>query len=367
MNNNILFIVTSIEVGGIERYLLRFLKFLKLKKQFHTSVLCKSGRSGILKKEYENENADIILFKLGYFSFLDYWKFYKYLKKEKFDTVCDFTGDFSGMTLLIARLSGIQTRLAFYRGSEYQFNQSFIKVFYAKTMNFLVKKNATKVLSNSKTALNNFYPSWDENSGFYEVIYNGIPSFTKITDKEKSILRKEIGIPKNAFLIGHIGSYRHAKNHTQILEVAKQLTVEHENVFFFLCGADVKTYLEKEIKKINIEDRVFLYNVRSDIGDLLQIFDAFYFPSLNEGQPNALLEAMSIGVPFIASDIDSIREAVPLEYYKYLVSPKDTQHTQELFKDLIENTSEFPSKDLSQWTQNNFDIKKLFNKFLNNL
>jgi len=361
----VLFVITSLEVGGIETYLLRFLGFSSGK--LNSTVLCKGGRSGPLEDSYKQENVDIILFRLGYFSFYNYWKLHKYLKKENFDTICDFTGDFAGALLLVAKLANVKNRLVFYRGSEYQFVQTKIKMLYAKLMNHLVRKNATKILSNSKTALNNFHPSWKENPDFYEVIYNGIPLFNKISNEKSISIRAEYNIPENAFIIGHIGSYRKAKNHEHILKVASALLREYNNLFFILCGPRVKDSLGNKIKQMKINHRVILDNSRNDVPDLLHCFNAFYFPSLNEGQPNALLEAMSVGLPFVASNIDPIKEALSEKYYKYLTSPYDIEQTVELFKSFIEDQSTFPSDHLSKWTQDHFDTKKLFNKFLENL
>ena len=121
----VIFIVKTIEIGGLENYLLRFIKYAN--NRLDSTVLCNAGKSGTLEDAYRKENAKIILFKLGFFSLLDYWKLYKYLKKEKFDSICDFTGDFSGAVLLTAKFAGIRNRLVFYRGSEYQFIPTNIK------------------------------------------------------------------------------------------------------------------------------------------------------------------------------------------------------------------------------------------------
>lgn len=361
----ILFITSTLEVGGIETYLLRFLRSNSI--LFNSTVLCKSGKSGILESEYIKTNTNIITFKLGYFSLKEYWNLYNYLKHEKFDTLCDFTGDFAGLVLFISKLAGVKNRLVFYRGSEYQFKITFFKLLYAKFMNYLVKKFASKILSNSNTALNNFHKGWEENLSKYEVIYNGIPTFNLISKEKRESLRKEIGIPEENYLIGHVGRFTPAKNHPHILKVIKAILKRNSKISFYLCGTNVKTSLEDIVKNLGISNNVFLDNSRSDISELLQCFDIFYFPSLNEGQPNALLEAMSFGIPFVASNIESIKETIPNHYLSNLVDNNDLEKTIYTIENLINNISEFQSDELSLWTKENYKSEKLFKKFLKNL
>lgn len=357
----VLFVVTALEVGGIETYLLRFLNFAE--KDFDAYVYCKSGRDGVLEEKYKKLGATIIKNKFNYLSVSDSVKLYRFLRKEKFDAVCDFTGDFSGLFLLVSKLANIERRLTFHRESKYQFNPTKFKMRYARFMNFLVKKSATKVLSNSQTALNEFHPGWKDNNDFYEVIYNGIPFFPKIGLEKKEKIRVDLVIPKDAFLIGHVGRYTPAKNHQQIIKVAKVMLEKYPNVYFLLCGRDVNAGLEKEVTRLGLNNRIIMPGSRDDISEILQCLNAFYFPSLNEGQPNALLEAMSLGIPTVASNIESIKESFPEKFSNYLIDPNDSENAIGLLSSLIEEQSIFPSKEIADWTKENFDTKEQFEKF----
>jgi len=363
----VLFLVTALEVGGIETYLLRFLEYISKNNTLDKSVLCKSGKSGVLEDKYKRTNTKIILHKLSFFSIKDYILLYFLLKKNRYDTICDFTGDFSGLVLFVAKLAKISRRIAFYRESEYQFIPTKSRLFYAKIMNILVKRNATKILSNSKTALNEFHPLWQQNMELYSIIYNGIPSFVKISELEKYSKKELLGIPQNAFVIGHVGRYTKAKNHKQIIKIAKLILNKHNNVYFLLCGRDVDIYLKEIVIELGLQDRIIMPGSRDDISDILQCMDIFYFPSLNEGQPNALLEAMSVGIPIVASNIKPIKEIFPKSYYKYLVSPNDISQTLSLLEAFIKDDMEYPTKNIKDYVYKNFNIDILFNKFKNEL
>jgi len=361
----ILFFVTRLDVGGIENYLLRFLTYKDY--NFDATVLSKSGQKGMLDRDFIKQNVHIKLLKLGYFSLLDYWKLYKYIRYMKFDSVCDFTGDFAGIVLWVAKLAKINKRLVFYRSSDYRFKKTILRRIYAKIMNLLVNKSATKILSNSKAALDEFHPSYKEKSELFKVIDNGIPDYDNISTQQYKIIRKNIGVPVDAFLIGHVGRYNFSKNHKQILSVAEKLIKKYSNVYFFLCGRGVKDNLISFVKQKNLDGRIILDNSRNDVWQLLQSFNAFYYPSIVEGQPNALLEAMSVGLPFVSSNIITIKECVPEGFHKYLILASDSDKAVEFFSTFIEQTVKDDFHKVQTYIKNRYDASTNFNKFLKEL
>ena len=101
----VLFVVISLELGGTENYLLRFLDFTKNKK-IKPVVLCKRGVTGSLEKKYLALGVRLIKMRVNNLPSISWIRFYNFLKNEKIDTVCDFTGNFAGITLAISRFVG---------------------------------------------------------------------------------------------------------------------------------------------------------------------------------------------------------------------------------------------------------------------
>ena len=182
---------------------------------------------------------------------------------------------------------------------------------------------ATRILSNSHIALEHFHPQLQRtHPERFRVIYNGFDT-RNLSTRSKESIRTELGLPQDAFVIGHTGRYAPAKNH----------------------------------------ETIHLLDYRSDALHLLPAFDLFYFPSLNEGQPNALIEAMATGLPFIASDIPSIRESVPTNLYDYLVAPTDLPTHIKRIEYLYHNRQELTLTQCRDWAIQQFDAAKLFNEF----
>ena len=100
---------------------------------------------------------------------------------------------------------------------------------------------------------------------------------------------------------------------------------EKNKIRFLLAGDGPE---EKRLKALaaeyGIEDKIIFLGFRDDIPLILSLLDIFVLPSLEEGLPRAVIEAMAAGVPVIATDIGGTRELVANEKTGYLVQPGDS-------------------------------------------
>lgn len=319
----VLNLLTSLGVGGIERYLLRVIQAMDPAYWAH-EVLCKSGYAGELASEYEKAKVPIHLCRQEYFSPSSWWRLRHIIRQGCFDVVCDFTGDFAGIPMTMARLVGVPKRITWYRSSDVHYRRGF-RDLYARFIRMLVRQNSTDILSNSKANLDAFHPGWEKHNGVFEVIANGVPvePFASGEQRRKKV-RDLLGVSIDTQIIGHVGSFRYAKNHECILKAAAIVCAQHDNVLFMLVGdGELRPMIADEIERLNLRDRFLLLGNRSDVPDLLQGMDLFFFPSRVEGLPNALIEAMLSRLPFVTSDIPAILETIPPACHAYAVNPND--------------------------------------------
>ncbi|GGW22061.1 glycosyltransferase [Arenibacter certesii] len=357
--SRIIFFVTGLDSGGIENYLLRFLIFAK--NNIKATIYTKSGLLGDLEQEYLNAGAELKPFKLGLYSVKDHLKLYMELKKGKFDALVDFTGNFAALPLLLAKTVGIPNRVVFYRGSTNHFKEDYLRVTYNNILNKIIPLVSTSILSNSKAALDFFFKGIWENDDRFKVIYNGIDANAFLSTKDN--LRKELDIPSGAFVVGHVGRYNEAKNHLTMIQVAIELCKKYADVYFVFCGSKVVESLEKKVNQEGLSLQIKLLGYRKDIIKVLNTMDCFYFPSLTEGQPNALIEAMLVGLPFVASNINPIKETVPKIFHSQLLNPGDKNMAIEKIIKIKNNKLFAEELNLSKWSKSNFDSEKLFNEF----
>jgi len=302
------FFVARLDSGGLENYLLRFLT--EYHDRFETVFIwCKSGESGQLDKSFlAFGNVNLVKSKLGYLDLRSYECLISFLSVQNINTVCDFTGNFSGRVLAAANRARVAKRVSAYRGSSDHFRDDPFRRLYNRWVRMLTLKHSTNIIANSKAALRFFFPGqWRKDSRF-SVIYNGVNPSHFI--QETNNLREEFGIPRNAFVVGHTGRFNEAKNHSTIFAVAQRLVEKYADIYFILCGNGVKDKSDELLRKNGLQDRVLVFENRNDIPAFLNTMDCYFFPSVTEGQPNALIEAMIMGLPFVASDIPPVRETV---------------------------------------------------------
>jgi len=129
-------------------------------------------------------------------------------------------------------------------------------------------------------------------------------------------IRKEFGIPRNAYAICMIGRLVEEKGIIEFLVAASSLASRYKSVYFVLVGgrlpSDHDNSVDRNIKyaKNSIGDRLVLPGMRGDIPDILSAMDLFVLPSWREGMPRTIIEAMMMGLPVVATDIRGSREEV---------------------------------------------------------
>jgi|SRR5690554_4229185 len=358
----ICFLIPSVSSGGIEMYLLRFLTYVEDTKNI--TVLVRSNEKGELYEEYKATSVTLKFLPLGYISPAKIWQHYKFYKAQNFDVICDFNANFAGIPMLLAKLVRVKKRITFYRQSSHHFEKTRFRLAYTNFLNKLVKRYSTNIFSNSKSALKFFFPKEYQNDDRFKVIKNGVDihSFSeKNLSKEK--LREKLNLPKEKFIIGHTGRFAEAKNHYFLIDVVTQLIYKDNNNHLVLIGNNTDKLLPY-INSLNIGDNVTVLGYKSNISEYLHSFNLYFFPSITEGQPNALIEAMISGLPIVTSQIDSIKECLPKEGVKSLIDPYNVNDTVKKILKIKSNPENYIYRDFAI---ENFDAKIQFEEFRKNL
>lgn len=315
------FLIPSTGSGGLEVYTLRFIYFLN--DEFDVTVIVRNSKKAELYEDYKATGVNLEFMPLGYYSPIKMLSYYKYFKKMKFDIVCDLNANFAGIPMMLSKWAGVKRRIAYYGQSSHHFKQTTFRVAYTNYLNHLVDKYSTSIFSNSITALKFFFSKQYPDDPRLKVIRNGIElkSILSITDTREE-LKKKLGLPEGKFIVGHTGRFAEAKNHHFLLDVAKKLVEIDKNFYFVLLGKDTPK-LESYAEKLGIKDHITTFGYKNNVPEYLKAFDLYFFPSVTEGQPNALIEAMAAGTSIVASDIQPIIETLPENGLKSLVSPVD--------------------------------------------
>lgn len=123
-------------------------------------------------------------------------------------------------------------------------------------------------------------------------------------------LRAELGLGQDSFLAGIVANIRHEKGVEYAVAASDLLAQRGIDVPFVLVGDDERPVWQRRRTKLARDGRIFLLGRRSDVPALLPNFDVFVMPSLREGSPRAVVEAMLCHVPVIASAVGGVPELI---------------------------------------------------------
>jgi len=116
------------------------------------------------------------------------------------------------------------------------------------------------------------------------------------------------------------------KNHQRIIDAFQRLVKTAPDSELAIVGTGpLEVELKIQAEALGLASRVHFLGFRKDIDDILRASDVFVMPSLREGLPLALLEAMASSLPVITSDINGIREVVAGIECGWLVDPRNTE------------------------------------------
>ena len=157
------------------------------------------------------------------------------------------------------------------------------------------------------------------------VIYNGV----EIPEAANGpSLRDELGIPAGAFLAGYAARYRPLKAHESLLRAWAKVMAERPDAYLACCGEDDTDRgerLRELVCDLSLAQNVLLLGSRHDMDSFYRGLDLYVHPSSAEGLSNAILEAMSHGLPVVATSVGGTGEAIENGISGILVPPSDPQ------------------------------------------
>ncbi len=168
------------------------------------------------------------------------------------------------------------------------------------------------------------------------VIDNGIAleRFEKLAETKN--MKNQLGFEEKIRIIGTIGNLGTEKGHIYLLEAAKQILDVVKDLKFLIIGdGRLRKQLEEKSERLGIEKHVIFMGQRRDIPELLTAMDIFVLPSIKEGLPIALLEAMAAKRPVIATRVGAIPMVIENNETGVLVEPKDVTGLRDAIVSLV--------------------------------
>lgn len=168
-------------------------------------------------------------------------------------------------------------------------------------------------------------------------IHNGIPKIS-FASKEEAKNALDITHLKSKKIVGAIAHFYPVKGLEYLINAAPEVVAKHpETLFLLIGGGQEHSKLQALIKKNKLEDHILLVDEIKNASQFLKAFDIFILPSLKEGFPYAILEAMSADVPIIASRVGGIPEQIEDNVSGLLVQSKNSQELADKINILLDS------------------------------
>lgn len=218
--------------------------------------------------------------------------------------------------LFAAWIFKIKRRIIHSHNSGDELRVNLVRKFIAWVNRYLMKMSATDYWACSDLA-----GRWMFGNRNFEIIYNAIDMESFRYNHETRIQKRRELHLDHAFVVGHVGRFSYAKNHTFLIDIFHEIQGIHPDSVLLLVGnyhVD-EAYTQDILKKIqqyHMNESVKLLGSRNDVPQLMQAMDCFVLPSLFEGFPMVGVEAQTTGLKCFFSDtITRSATITPLVHY----------------------------------------------------
>ena len=313
----------TLNTGGIQKYILQ-LSQSSLLNQYTHQVLCTIISIDNYKDEYEKNHISIQHLPFTYspkhniphkldklfrylFSRLYFFRIWYYLIRSEIDIVHTHIHSQIISQILATVLSS--RRIIWTIHGEYSLGK--ITIWIIRILNSILPSKKIKIIADSKSALQHTLPYTQRNPDLDNIIPTGIDLEPYLQKKDKSPIRKKFNIKEDTILIGSTGRIVWQKGYDQLISLLENYDFGGR-IFHILIAGDgsLRNKYIEEIESRHLEDRITFIGNINNIPEFLSNLDIYIQPSVTEGFPLSVLEAMASGLPVISSDAGGLKEMI---------------------------------------------------------
>ena len=303
----IAFCITDLDVGGAERALVNLVTRLD-RREWSPVVFCLSGR-GALVRELESAHVPVTCLGAnrddGFFRRLrTVWRLARELRalspRPRLLQTFLFHANLAGR--IAGRLAGIKRIV------------SGIRVAEKRARWHLCLDWLTNWLVDLNVCVSQSVADFTRERGRLRaskiiVVPNGV-EYERFAQAEPADLMS-LGIPRESRVIVTVGRLDEQKGHRFLIEAFSSVLREHRDARLLIVGeGPLREELQALARQLGVDDAICFAGHRDDVPALLRASQYFVLPSLWEGMPNVVLEAMAAGVPVIATSVEGVLELI---------------------------------------------------------
>ena len=309
-------ITHDLAIGGLQQVVVNLCRTID-KEMFDVSVLCLRDL-GSFTPEVEKLGIKVTLLpqKEGRTDYLAFLAIAKFISKEKIDVIHTHnTQPFVDGTLA-ALISGVKTIIHTDHARDFPDKRRYMFAEWA------MSHFAYKVVGVSEHTSNNLIKYEKISRSKVITIPNGIDGSIFSINLDREDKKRQLGITKNGPVIGLGVRLTEQKGITYLLQAMPEIIRAFPEITLIIAGdGDIKRKLLDEARELRLDNNIHFIGPRLDMVELLKLFDLYVLPSLWEGLPMVLLEAMAAGCPIIATNVGGNSTAIQHGVNGSLIEP----------------------------------------------
>lgn len=308
------------KVGGGETHVLELCSHLD-KTKYEPVVL--SFTDGEMVKELQKRNIRTKVIHTETAFDRKVWnKVTAFVKEEKFDIIHAHGTRACSNSFWSAKKANLPLIYTVH-GWSFHDNQNFIVKKLRQFSEAFLTAKATKTIcvsvSNQEAGKQNF------NLKRSQVVYNAINTKKFNPDNTYADIRNDLGISADTIVVGYIVRFTVQKDPLTMIKAMEKIVEQNKNIVLLAVGeGPLKEDAMALTKEFGIEDNIVFQPFRKDIPDILHAIDIYCLPSLWEGLPIGVLEAMSMQKAVVATPVNGTKELIKHKNTGMLVAPQNT-------------------------------------------
>ncbi len=309
-HKNVLQVITSLNIGGTEKFLLNILRYLKPDYNF---IVCYLKERGPVADEIEKLAIPV-------FHVQGLRDLTGFIRQHSIDIVHTHLYRANIIGRIAAHAAGVAQIISSQRSIDDWKNPWHVwldrwTAHYART-----------IIANSQYARDLLTMREKIPAKKITVIYNGIEALQEFNDRELSEFRKKYDLQDKDILIGSVTRFHQEKGVRYIPSIVQAVARQKPNVKFILVGdGPEKKKIEAKINEMALSKQVRFTGFYPDAAKITSLCDVFFLASQEESFPQALLEALASGVPAVGTDVGGVKELITPRETGLLVKPQDPQ------------------------------------------
>ena len=303
----ILHVLGKLDRGGVETWLVQALRAVD-RRRYQMDFVVHTSEPGAYDNEVRSLGARILPC-LGWSNPVHYARNFRRVLRESgpYDVVHSHVHHYSGFVLLLAATEGVPVRVAHAHNDTRPVDRraGLARKTYFHAMKALLPTAGSGGFAASAEAGDSLFPRCWRASSRWPLLHYGIDLSRFQGRIDHSALRRSLGIPDRALVVGHVGRFDRQKNHGFLVEIAREfLDIAPHAVFLLVGDGGLRREIEEAVRRVGVAKSFIFTGVRPDVADLLRgAMDVLLFPSLFEGLPVTVLEAQAAGLPCLISDV----------------------------------------------------------------